>query len=817
MSEVFLKILNMSIAASWLILAVLLLRLVFKRAPKWVPVLLWGIVAVRLLCPVSIESSLSLIPSVQTVPMDIALDPSPAIDSGVEAIDRIVNPAVQQSFTPQPVASANPLQIVIPVLSWVWAAGMAVLLLYTAISWLLLRRKLSTAIRYRENIYQSEAVGSPFVLGIRKPKIYLPFEISGQDLEFVIAHEEAHIRRGDHLWKPLGFLLLTVHWFNPLMWLAYVLLCRDIELACDEKVIKALDCGQRADYSQALVDCSIRRHTIAACPLAFGEVAVKERVKSVMNYRRPAFWVILLAVLACIAAGVCFLTDPPGAVEPGTAMEWFDFTDTPREALTVTVPEYPDVTFSYTGNQITGAEKNGTPALLVEGMPIWNAYFCDLTGDSLPELCATVSLGSGIIDERIVVYDYAQKKSYSLSDRGNYDYTLYRDETDGFLYAEQRGYGSGALAASGKLGFADGGIRLLPGSSREVSILRATVVEIQGGSLLVEPVEGSWELRSADRILVDAAGEVRVGDVLEIEYNGELRETYPAQLGKVYHLRVIDGQTVSETKPVEARWYLTVGSEGVASIELSGPNFSGGSSHANGSSFQKGEQVWLEALDGVSDLRGVVISARNEAGETVWSASIPDSEENKGHTRLVQDGWELTGGSASGAGTVLSSDPSGSQDWLIPCSYDRITASFGQRSQAAAEYVISHRETDPDTSETVMAEEHRPATVTTTEHQGIDLAAPAGTPILASRSGTVASAGYSDTLGWYVTLDHGDGYSSLYAHMGEAANVSPGTAVMAGEVIGAVGSSGISTGDHLHFAILYHGTYLDPASLIAFD
>ena len=310
MNELFLKIINMSISASWLILAVLILRLVLKKAPKWVNVLLWGIVAVRLVCPFSFESALSLIPSAETIPLDIGMDTTPTINSGINAINNAVNPIIGQSNTPMAGASANPLQITIGIYEYIWIFGMIALALYTAISYWRLRRKVDTAVRYEDNIFQSENVGSPFVLGIIKPKIYLPFKMDEQDMEHVVAHEQAHIRRKDHWWKPLGFLLLTIHWFNPLMWLAYVLLCRDIELACDEKVIKELGNEQRADYTQALVACSVNRRMIAACPLAFGEVGVKERVKSVMNYKKPAFWIIILAVIACVVVVVCFLTNP---------------------------------------------------------------------------------------------------------------------------------------------------------------------------------------------------------------------------------------------------------------------------------------------------------------------------------------------------------------------------------------------------------------------------------------------------------------------------------------------------------------------------
>ena len=297
MTELFLDVVNMSISAGWLVLAVLVLRLILKKTPKWVNVLLWGIVAVRLICPFSIESALSLIPSTETISPEIMMDWTPEISTGIAPLDRAVNPVISTSFAPNPGASANPLQILIPVAANLWLLGVLILLAYTVISYLTLRLKLRTAVILRDNIFQCETVSSPFVLGILNPRIYLPYAMDGKNQDHVVAHEQAHIRRKDHWWKPLGFLLLSIHWFNPLMWVAYILLCRDIELACDEKVIAELGNEQRADYSQALVACAVNRRMIAACPLAFGEVGVKERVKSIMNYRKPAFWIIVVSAM----------------------------------------------------------------------------------------------------------------------------------------------------------------------------------------------------------------------------------------------------------------------------------------------------------------------------------------------------------------------------------------------------------------------------------------------------------------------------------------------------------------------------------------
>ncbi len=328
MNELFLKAINLSISAGWIVLAVLVFRALFKRAPKWCCVLLWGIVAVRLLLPFSFESVLSLIPSKETVPLDIEMSRSPEIHSGVSFVNSIVNPVVESAFTPEPAASANPLQIWVAIGWNLWIVGIAAMLIYAIVSYITLKIKLATAIPEEKGIYRSDRIESPFVLGIVKPKIYLPFTLENGKLECVIAHEKAHIRRGDHLWKPIGYLILSFYFFNPLMWVAYILLCKDIELACDEKVIRELKAEERADYTEALLSCSVKNRLVSACPLAFGEVGVKERVKSVMNYKKPALWLIIAAIVISTAFAVCFLTDPKEPDEdvlfstPETPQSW---------------------------------------------------------------------------------------------------------------------------------------------------------------------------------------------------------------------------------------------------------------------------------------------------------------------------------------------------------------------------------------------------------------------------------------------------------------------------------------------------------------
>ena len=694
MNELFLKIINMSISASWLILAVLILRLVLKKAPKWVNVLLWGIVAVRLICPLSFESALSLIPSSETIPLDIEMAAKPTIDSGVPAINSVVNPVLSSFAPPQHVlTSANPLQIWIPILNIIWLIGVGSLLLYTAVSYWRLCRKVDTAVRYKDNIFQSEHVSSPFVLGLIKPRIYLPFKLDGQNLEHVVAHEKAHIHRKDHWWKPLGFFLLTIHWFNPLMWLAYVLLCRDIELACDEKVIKELDNEQRAGYTQALVACSVNRRMIAACPLAFGEVGVKERVKSVMNYKKPAFWVIILAVIACVIVAVCFLTNPKQdsytlrIVVPAGSQEKFVYTDEEISTIKNTIKIWSGDGLGDTEvllfpvNKTT--ETGYTATYITRGMPVE----FDAEKDTWFKIGVNMQNST---NEDIIVYVEVENVAVRISDESTPDRMRFEAE----------------------------------------------ILEIYDGNYLVKPVEGSWELNSADRIEVPIRNaypspEPEIGDVIEIEYSGEILETYPARITEVFSIRVVkeaetwalipmvmvngtlyldtgyesdaiertdhfDGEITSQVDGSErpsvddqsnfgtgygyqygktegtielfmngkwwifateearqaiqfpaaedepSKFYLTIGSEGVKCIALSMPNASGGCENADGSLFKKGERIWLDNLDGYADLRGLTITALGENGEIIWTASVPDEEENIGFTHLVNDDWEIT-------------------------------------------------------------------------------------------------------------------------------------------------------------------------------
>ena len=415
MGEIFLKVLNMSIAASWLILAVMLIRLVLKKAPKWTVVLLWGIVAARLAVPFSFESAWSLIPSAETFNIHNIQFETPAISSGIPAVNNAVNPILGEAFPANPVGSVNPLYVWTYVASVIWLTGIAAMLLYAVISYARVRRSVAEGVPYEGNIFLCDHVKSPFILGLVSPKIYLPSGMDPTAMGLVIAHEKAHLARRDHWWKPLGFLILAVHWFNPLCWIAYVLLCRDIELACDEKVIRNMGLDGKKQYSTALLECSTQRRLVTICPLAFGEIGVKERVKNVLHYKKPAFWIIVAAVIACAVVTVCFATNP---------------------------------------------EQNILP------------------------------------QERYTV--------------------------------------------------------------------RVRITELEARSFLATPVEGSWELSSSYLFRVSmtdmpASPEPQVGDIVEITYDGFIRESYPAQFGRVYSTRVVENPPEIEELRIKYPEYFELG------------------------------------------------------------------------------------------------------------------------------------------------------------------------------------------------------------------------------------------------------------------
>ncbi len=325
MEEVLIRVLNMGLTATWVVLAVLAVRALCHKAPKALMVCLWGLVGLRLISPFVMESVLSLIPSGSIVSPDILLAERPSIHTGVAMLNSTVNPYLSEhlapgysvSSVPTPGASANPMQIIAFVASIVWIVGMVVMFAYSLCSYLWLRRKVKVSLCYRDNIYFCDSIATPFVFGIIKTRIYIPSGMQPEQMKNVIAHETAHLERKDHWWKSIAFFLLSVYWFHPLLWIAYLLFSRDVERACDERVIRDMDNKDKIGYVEALVSCSLQKRMMFACPLAFGEVGVKNRVKSVLNYKKPAFWVVAVTIVAGVAVAICFLTNPlSGEGEP---------------------------------------------------------------------------------------------------------------------------------------------------------------------------------------------------------------------------------------------------------------------------------------------------------------------------------------------------------------------------------------------------------------------------------------------------------------------------------------------------------------------
>ena len=420
MSAVFLKLLNMSITASYFALGVMILRLILKRTPKWITVLLWGLVGLRLLLPFSIESKQSLIPTTDTIPPQILYDPQPTIQSGIPVVNDFVNPIVTESLTPQAGASVNPVQIYIAVAAYIWISGMGLMAAYCLFSYFRLRRSLREAIPLRENIWLCDRLPSPFLLGLFRPRIYIPSDLKEEDLPYVLAHEEAHIKRKDHWWKPLGYLLLTVYWFNLLLWLAYILLCRDIEGACDEKVLRDLGQEGKKAYSRSLLRCSIPKRRLSACPVAFGEGNVKGRISSILSYKKPTLWILILALVATAVLSLWFLTDPVPSYEV-----WFDFMQPVEDygeqyykmQFPQEVPDYPDLFVKISNNRLVVVQDGKTHSPFPNRY-MFNGFFADINQDGSPELCCSGFtyvegyLGS---DPSAYVYDFATGESHYAS------------------------------------------------------------------------------------------------------------------------------------------------------------------------------------------------------------------------------------------------------------------------------------------------------------------------------------------------------------------------------------------------------------------
>lgn len=522
MDTVFIKLLNMSILAGWLVLAVILLRLLLKKAPKWIMGVLWAFVAIRLICPFSLESVFSLIPSAEPIPQNIMVSDNPTIHSGFPIVNQTVNPIISESLTSNTGDGTNPMMVITSAVSVIWLIGLIAMLLYTLISYICIYRKVREAVPQKENIWICDHISTPFILGIVRPHIYLPSSINEADMEYVIFHEKAHLKRKDHIWKPFGFLLLSIYWFHPILWVAYILFCRDIELACDEKVIRQFGTEIKKPYSDALINCSVPRKMITACPLAFGETGVKERVRGVLNYKKPAFWMILVAVITCAITAVCLLTNPKS----------YDVTDL-EEYYKTSVYHY-------------SSEKNQATLSLEPQSKTFTFTFSMLS--------SYFAMGTYEEDDEFII---------ARGDDGNHTYIFQKNGQSIVFVADKSSQMPGFSYSPGakeEVCVPDGAVFQLTDTKDIPSgtnpCFNAEVLEVNEKNILVKPDSDSNEIKSADKISVslDVISDVpipdlEVGDRVQVIYNGEIAESYPAQINKVFVIYLLDddGMVLSPT------------------------------------------------------------------------------------------------------------------------------------------------------------------------------------------------------------------------------------------------------------------------------
>lgn len=449
LDTVFAQILDMSITGSIVICVVLLARLVLKRMPKIFSYCLWGVVLLRLLCPVGIPLPVAPVPEMPTISAHYSLgdvDISFA-DAGAAAMDGILHstnhnpqtyyvqiPTLQASQAPAaPTVTCAPWETWVLFGQYLWAAGVVLWAVISLVQWIILRKKLSEALHLRENIYLADGIGTPFVMGCFRPRIYIPEGLTAQEQQHILLHEQHHIRRMDPVWKVLGYAAFCLHWFNPLVWLAFRLAVQDMEMSCDEAVIRGLGSNQRADYSQSLLRFSTGRAAIAGVPLSFGEGDAGKRIRNLGRYRQPARRVMSLVTVICLLLTVGCAVDvtDQGATNPSdaeviygsNAEVIFDNDDKNYDVPKTDdfyLPEYPGVLFRRDGFALCIQENDTWRSLFYA----YSIYVADLNGDGKREFCGVHSVGSGIIDYRIVVYDYVDDMLYDLSERGYCDYDL---------------------------------------------------------------------------------------------------------------------------------------------------------------------------------------------------------------------------------------------------------------------------------------------------------------------------------------------------------------------------------------------------------
>ena len=698
MKELFTGILNISISAGILIIVCVLVRLIFRKMPKFVRCLMWLLVAVRLAIPFAIESPLSLLPAREYVTVssnneaaDKVADKAELInnvDSADAAADTAVDTSAKNAADISDVAKAETVESinsvaaknnaenisentaentaesintpgsmsflrsidVMYVLSIVWIVGVAAFLFYALVSFIRLRRLVDDAVLLRDNIYQSERAGTAFILGVIRPRIYVPYGLSLNELYMSISHERAHISRRDHMVKPLGFIIAAVYWFNPLVWLAYILLCRDIELACDEKVIKKIGYDKKKDYSQALLNLSIPRKYISACPVAFGEVGINERIKNVLTMKKGKKIIIAVAVAICAVLAICFLTYPKKPKNNSGDTAKTQTTDETKETIT----EDLAANENESSTEVKEAESNEENA-------------------------------SSEDEEASTVGDAA-------------DSDIYGTETSG--------------------------------AKKVVYILKGDGDTVKLG----------------DKIIID-------GEEVQL-VSAASNEDFASLVAS--HSTTIDEETGEEQ-----------------ALEIYVTDISAAEAAA------KAEEEAAEAAGGVAstskdDLGNEVVEYSYKDPSVVYSYKDPSSDKTEVHIvkLYLQDTVDLPNSTSNEDHNI----------YFPVIGSGTITRQFSE------------------------------------EHQGVDIAAEEGTVIVSLYDGTVEEVGKDDKDGNYIIIKNEKGCTVKYSHLKDAPNVSKGNKVDLGEEIGKVGSTGESTGPHVHIEVTDEkGTLIDPMSIIEYQ
>ena len=756
---IFFKILNMGITAGWLVCALLLFRAAVPGAPKWLRCSLWSLVALRLMIPFSVKSSLSKLHSVQPVVQGNGPTDAPYVDTGISVIDHTVNPVLVQYAQSTDTASTAP-EKQLSAVTIIWLAGLAVMLIYMLVSYMRLRKSVSGSVRIEDNVYMCDGLPSPFILGIFTPRIYVPSSMQEQNLQSVLAHEKAHLARKDHWWKPFGYLLLSVYWFNPLIWIAYICLCRDIEYACDEKVIRGLKADERASYSQSLLDCSVRSAGITACPLAFGETSVKSRVKAVLNYRKPAFWILVLSCVAAVAVAVSLMTDPKmtarmieidgneyeilasGKVEATESTVTYYEGGTPLKELKLSCSDKKEVRLDLSGLadcedfQVVRIETDGYLKELV--LPECDAYECFISSPAIGDITCPVRIQTDFVltaspehltfnDGAVINVSVDEPKDLDFLKEGTYS-TVDINSADGLV--PDAGCSIESLTLKGAHNWDLSPLKdntslnylALIGGSCDLSPLATTAIEqiYINGDYDLNGLRNMPTLTTLNIMLTEDSG-------LSLSPIISLRETCLKYLNLgLTSDPYMDTAVINNEKQVN-----------LLCVRV----------------------PYL--IDYISDLYSFV-----QKGGEIGYFYVPSSE------RDDSSYYDHTSADDSQEGKLKFAN--------IPLSkIGFVSRTFNEDN-----------------------------------HRGMDLLIGAGTfraPIYSVLSGTVTHASDdNDGYGNYVVVDHHNGYSTLYAHC-DSLLVEIGQEVTAGQQIATVGMTGNASGAHLHFELIdQDGTKIDP-------